>query len=210
MATEEQTKKLQQLYTLLNACEQRLKLVEHERNPIPHKGGIAPMGLFVPSVNQLRYAFRDALNEIVTGKAGGLDEAIIHAKRAVYDVYEVEYLYVRTKFSNFNYDYRFVELTLAIPVYAEWKATFDSMESKLAEVSIENREGYYDILIDEIAKLKEIVVRLESYRPDLNRALKQKQLQRVVLFIGVIAAVFTIIVNFSAVWGRIVAILAWK
>jgi hypothetical protein len=34
----------------------------------------------------------------VKGKAGGINEGIVHAKRAVYDVYEVEYLYVRTKF----------------------------------------------------------------------------------------------------------------
>ncbi len=167
------------------------------------------MGLFVPSVNQLRYAFRDTLNEIVKGMLGGLDEAIIHAQRAVYDVYEVSYLYVRTKFSNFNYDYRFVELTLAIPSYVEWKAAFDDIDSKLAKISIENRERYYEILSDEITKLKEIVVRLESYRPDLNRRLKRKQLQRIVLHFALVAALFTIIVNFKTVWEKMVAVFPW-
>jgi hypothetical protein len=209
VVTEEQAKKLEKLYTLLNICEQRLKQIEHERNPIPHKGGIAPMGLFVPSVNQLRYAFRDALNEIVRGKPGGLDEAIIHAQRAVYDVYEVSYLYVRTKFSNFNYDYRFVELTLTIPSYVEWKAAFDDIDLKLAKISIENRESYYEILVNEITNLKEIVVRLESYRPDLNRKLKWKQRQRIVLLIGAIAALFTITANFKAVWESVAAVLPW-
>jgi hypothetical protein len=209
MVTEEQEKKLVELYTLLNTCEQRLKQVEHQRNPIPHIAGVAPMGLFVPSVNQLRYALRDTLNELVKGKAGGINEGIVHAKRAVYDVYEVEYLYVRTKFRNFDYDYRFVELTLAIPSYVEWKATFDNMDSKLAAISIDNRENYYKVLIDEIAKLTEIVVRLESYRPDLNKQLKWKQRQRVVLVIGAIAALCTIIVNFNAVWEKIVAVLPW-
>jgi hypothetical protein len=51
MVTEEQEKKLVELYTLLNTCEQRLKQVEHQRNPIPHIAGVAPMGLFVPSTS---------------------------------------------------------------------------------------------------------------------------------------------------------------
>lgn len=161
------------------------------------------MGLFVPSVNQLRYAFRDALNEIVKGKSGGIDEAIIHAQRAVYDVYEVEYLYVRTKFSNFNYDYRFVELTLDIPSYVEWKAVFDNMERRLGEISIDNRGSYYNELVREIPQLKEIVVKLESYRPDLNRKLRSKQIQRIFLFIASMAALFTIIANFKTVWKTI-------
>lgn len=208
MITEEQARNLKTLHDLLNVCEQRLKQIEHERNPIPHKGAVAPMGLFVPSVNQLRYAFRDALDEIVKGKPGGISEAIIHAQRAVYDAYEVEYLYVRTKFSNFNYDYRFVELTLAIPSYAEWKTAFDDMERKLGEISIENRGSYYNEVVQKIPQLKEIVVKLESYRPDLNKKLRSKQLQRIFLFFASIAALFTIIANFRTVWETIVNIFS--
>lgn len=206
MITEEQKKKLETLYELLNDCEQRLKQVEHERNPIPHKGGVAPMGLFVPSVNQLRYALRDALNEIVKGKHGGLDEAIIHAKRAIYDVYEVEFLYVRTKFSNFNYDYRLMELSLVIPKYVEWKASFDSTKSKLDQISIENRDLYYEVLKPEITKLKGIVTQLESYRADLNKQLARRQRKRIFVTLTAAAALFTTIVHLRTILEWLIAL----
>lgn len=160
--------------------------------------------LLVPAVNQLRYAGKH-LTRIIAG-IGRPDEeirdTIKHCKRSIYDLHELEVIYLAEIFERFQSDYALVAISNDIlPGYNQIVQNFDDAIDFIGEIQENSREEYYKKCAAHVDTLRASYKAVKAARHPLNALMTQerkKANQTMLLYIGTIAAVCSAIIALIA------------
>lgn len=153
-------------------------------------------GLFVPPINELRYAgehiVRAATADNEEAANNEINQAEIHCKRAIADSSEISVLYALEKLQQFQKDYRVIPISEHIPAYQE----IIELGQKLQTLIIEKEKISVDEFFNEVNKWLPVLVEklseIEKSREILNKELKKKQRHSkqwlIATFIGIVAS----------------------
>jgi len=166
--------KYRELFSLYDLAENKIKIIEQLSNE----------GLFIPSVNQLRYAGQHTLLSILSDDENETEnniyEAKDHCKRAIYDALEIGIVYLLRNIELFHEDYRFITVTDVIPDYLEKLKRINEYKNIINNTSRQSISNNYEKLQDIFDDLNEIVKELEIARTELNK--KFNNWRRAILF----------------------------
>lgn len=149
-------------------AEQKMKLVE----------GIDD-DLYIPSVNELRYAGCHLSKATVApdfGTINGeLDKAKKHCKRAIYDALEVGITYYLETLRIFLDDYRTVVISPVIPDLSDAKRKISEIRDFITKPRDEDRAGFWEGCTDRFYAIQLISEEFENSRDELNKIKLQQE-----------------------------------
>ncbi len=152
-----------------------LDLFEQAETKIKNFELITSEGLFIPSINQLRYAgyhiVRSLLNDDEKELQAERVKAINHVKRAIYDIDESLLIYYIESAANFKEKYNDSGFTTEVVTdYPEKLAMLDEANKSIQQLREDNnnyqdREQFYQKLNPYLDKLSKIVAIFEQSAP---------------------------------------------
>lgn len=157
-------------------------------------------GVFVPAVNELRYAGSHAAQALRDGadSKAEYEDAIRHCKRACFDALDAQVQYALEECRQFSVDYSRVVVSTVIKEYTEEKVWLNKFKAKLRAKA--PKEEQWEFLESNISILLEIYARWDCGREELNKMLQDVNSKRwretvylVFGAIGTIAAVVTVV-----------------
>ena len=188
-----------------------LDLFEQAETKIKNFELITSEGLFIPSINQLRYAgyhiVRSLLNDDEKELQAERVKAINHVKRAIYDIDESLLIYYIESAANFKEKYNDSGFTTEVVTdYPEKLAMLDEANKSIQQLREDNnnyqdREQFYQKLNPYLDKLSKIVAIFEQSAPLIankqqdkdNQDLKNKRYFFIMAFIGIIGIIVALI-----------------
>ena len=160
---------IQRIRDLYNEAEVDLKSYGRENNR-----------LFVPGVNQLRYAGQHLVRALGAtdeqAARSNLDAAERHAQRALYDINDAAIQYHLAGITRIRTQY-FVNLNAIVPNYQEVVDAVSSARKNLERVSNEhkdNREQFYKEAREHVAKLHDAHEIMKDAIPDIAAEMKRQ------------------------------------
>ena len=135
--------------------------------------------LFIPSINQLRYAGYHVLaalvSEVPATKEEECRKAKSHCLRAIYDAYDNEINFTLSKINQFREDYKSIQILPTFPEYSQILVEARRAQSLLikARKSNDARRGYYSDARDVARSLRAAVCAIEDIREELNKVVAQ-------------------------------------
>lgn len=168
---EKVSKAFAEVRSYYEMAEQKMKLIE----------GIGD-GLYIPSVNELRYAgchlSRATVEIDVEVALEELDKALRHCKRAVYDALEVGITYYLETLRTFIDDYRHVVITSIIPDLAEGKIRISAIRDFITKPRDQERDEFWEGCTEHFLEIQQISTKFENSREELNKLALQQELER--------------------------------
>lgn len=158
--------------------------------------------LTLPAVNELRYAgyhisnFLD--NPALTDE---LNRAIGHCKRSIYDAYEASILYHIKEFRAFNDDYRTVVVSEVLADYNEIYYKITSILEFIRGIDKETKDEHYNACKQYHNDLKEVIMRLNAAREELNKKIKVERKKSFISIITTVVAILSLIIAIAAFFG---------
>lgn len=174
------------LDALFKKAELNIKGTEHQTNT-----------LFIPAINELRYAGHHLLRYLTDGDDDNLTSSQKHCKRAIYDAAEGPILKFLGDIAKFQDDYA-QEACVAeiIPNYIELLTKASKARDLVGEVQPESRDQYFESVKPHLDTLKDIVDILVVARPEINKRIHAEHAKNrkvnITIIIGVFAVIFAI------------------
>ena len=183
---------VQRIRDLYNEAEVDLKSYGREDNR-----------LFVPGVNQLRYAGQHLVRALGAADEqaarSNLDAAERHAQRALYDINDAAIQYHLAGITRIRTQY-FVNLNAIVPNYQEVVNAVRSARKNLERVSNEhkdNREQFYKEAREHVAKLHDAHEIMKDAIPDIAAEMKRQNDRTRLMRAGFWVAVIVLLLNFA-------------
>ncbi len=140
--------------------------------------------LYIPAVNELRYAGNHLLRCLTHNDIHAAEEELAranrHCKRAIYDAADAYCLFFLDEINTFKLDYKDVIISEIIPEYTNYLAKAREVKEFISSTKgVEENEGdshkiyNYDKAIEYAEQLKEIFDILEANRDELNKKIRQ-------------------------------------
>lgn len=153
-------------------------------------------GLFVPTVNQLRYVGRhlvDHLND-PADSAEQLRRAKGHCQRAIYDANDAHIQYSIEEIQNFINDFSGVQISDLFKDYPKMIKARNAAVKFLEQGRIDedNRELLYQASIQHKKSLEKFIENLPLVRDELNKRVESKRSAVITRYIGYALAVIAI------------------
>ena len=131
----------------------------------------------IPAMNELRYAGYHLLHALTDDSepvSEQMTKAINHCKRAAYEAAEAGQLSCLKKVSIFKNDYKSVVVSEVVPDWSQILADCDKFKSGISGARSQGDEkiNYFRIHMNAFGTLKEICVRLDHAREDLNKKMQ--------------------------------------
>jgi len=161
--------------------------------------------LLVPAVNQLRYAGKHLTRIIAAiGDPGEeVRDAVKHCKRSMYDLHELEVIFLAEVFERFQSDYALIVISDEIlPGYNQIVQNFDEAIDFIGAIQDSSREDYYQKCAVHVKTLRASYKTVKAARHPLNALMLQerkKAKQSQLMFIGTVAAVCSAIFALLAI-----------
>lgn len=155
---------------LMDQIDQIVKQTERRINHLE----TTAIGLDIPSINELRYALNHLLRYLNNDESGGKD-VLKHARRALYDCYETESLFLLDVFQTFETDYSTFPIQRFIPDYMAWARQSDELQEFMQATPRDNRENYYQQLEALLEKLRPVKSSLRAARQEINKEILELQ-----------------------------------
>lgn len=188
MSTQKQINQaeLEKLDALFKKAELSIKGTEHQTNT-----------LFIPAINELRYAGHHLLRYLTDGDDDNLISSQKHCKRAIYDAAEGPILKFLGDIAQFQDDYAEEAcVTEVIPNYIELLTKASKARDLVGEVQPATREQYFESVKPHLDTLKEIVDTLVVARPEINKRVKTERMKKrntnIAILLTALAAIFAI------------------
>ena len=148
-------------------------------------------GLYIPSINELRY-YGYHLNKAYETKdpAEQLEElkrAERHCQRASYDSLELALIGALKAISSFNAFYRTAAVTDVVKEYPALLVEVEQIKEYIANNSSDDRTEHYQECSEKLKRLKEISLLLECSRSSLNGKIRQTNIN---WGLQIVAAIF--------------------
>ena len=183
---------IQRIRDLYNEAEVDLKSYGRENNR-----------LFVPGVNQLRYAGQHLVRALGAtdeqAARSNLDAAERHAQRALYDINDAAIQYHLAGITRIRTQY-FVNLNAIVPNYQKVVDAVRSARKNLERVSNEhkdNREQFYKEAREHVAKLHDAHETMKDAIPDIASEMKRQNAKTRLMRAGIWLAVIALLLNFA-------------
>ena len=183
---------VQRIRDLYNEAEVDLKSYGREDNR-----------LFVPGVNQLRYAGQHLVRALGAtdeqAARSNLDAAERHAQRALYDINDAAIQYHLAGITRIRTQY-FVNLNAIVPNYQEVVNAVRSASKNLERVSNEhkdNREQFYKEAREHVASLHDAHEIMKDAIPDIAAEMKRQNDRTRLMRAGFWVAVIVLLLNFA-------------
>jgi hypothetical protein len=188
-----QKEKLDALVTLFEQAEQKIKTTEQ----------ITGEGIFIPSINELRYTGYHIVRSLQKedDSSEEINKATNHAKRAIYDIDEALLTYYLLKIQEFKERYkRSTSITEVVPDYSKKLVTINESNMAIQELrknkhSYQNRELLYKEYEPHIDKLKEIFIELEVSTEEINKKDEGKKRTLFLIILGILVTITIGIAN---------------
>lgn len=163
--------------------------------------------LFIPSVNELRYAGCHLSKSTVATDfetiKGELGKAKKHCKRAIYDALEVGITYYLERLRVFQEDYKTVVLSPIISDLSVIQAKIVEIRDFVAKPRGDDRADFWEGCTQYFYEIQQLSDKIENCREDLNKVLLQQAhdqrqythkliLRYVGIFVAVIALGYTV------------------
>ncbi|MGB7510565.1 MAG: hypothetical protein WBP54_04660 [Pelodictyon phaeoclathratiforme] len=151
--------------------------------------------LTMPAVNELRYAGYHISNYLEdTELLDELNRAVGHCKRATYDAYEASILYNIKEFRAFKEDYGTVVISEVLADYSHLHYRVTSILEFLRSIDKETKDQHYAACKQHHQELKDIIIRLDSAREELNKKIKIERKKSFVAIAGIAVAVLSSVI----------------
>lgn len=182
--------KIEFIRDLYDQAEDALKEIEHEA------------GLILPTVNQLRYCGRHLLDYFRNSKIDELDEACAHAKRAIYDAYDIAAQFYLKEVNDFLKDYKKVIFTDIVPDYRTILEDKSAAEDFLGSANSENnnREEQYPKLHQHLDNIKKHARTLNLMRPEMNKKKEQQRNTALGVWAGSLASIIAAAITIYSIF----------
>jgi hypothetical protein len=158
--------KIKEYVALFDEAEQGLKQSEM----------FSEIGVITPAINELRYTAKHIATALCKQDANVsnkcLDEAIIHAKRAIYDVYDAQIMFFVQMYHGFQNDYKDIPITEEIQNYNALNQEIKSIINSIGKENRENKEIYVDEKRKQLDRIKDIYENCVSARDELNKRVR--------------------------------------
>ena len=159
------------------------KKVEKAESHVNHLEGMAskgylPVGLDIPSINELRYAFHHLLRYL-TGDINGANDALKHVNRAIYDCYETESLYQFANFRDFETSNQDILMKDVFPDYLKWAGEFAALQDFINNTPKDIRERYYSELESILARVRPFATQVFGARQEILKLREEKERQKI-------------------------------
>ncbi len=152
--------------------------------------------LIIPAINELRYAGYHITKLINRPELSDeLTKAENHCKRAIYDAYEANILFLIAEVKTFKDDYRNTIINNIVPDYTEYQTQVKEIISFVQVTDKETKEEHYTKCLKYNQQLKKIVTKLDGAREELNKQIKLERRKSQLLIVGIVLAVLGIIAN---------------
>ncbi|MCY4595136.1 MAG: hypothetical protein OXC19_10105 [Bryobacterales bacterium] len=199
MGSSRDHERFQQVLSQYDTAESFIKAVEARQS-----------GVSLPAVNQLRYAghhlLRGLANENDEVYEKGLNDAVDHCQRAMYEASEAGIIYYLDLLKAFGEDYSEIPLGDAAPVHMRAKKLAGEVVNTLSQgrLNRESAEHQASEYMGMFEKLSEVVEDLELHRDELDKVLRShaQEARRFLL-----QTAFWIVMPIIAVAGVLVTIL---
>ena len=135
--------------------------------------GVDKKGLFIPAINELRYAGYHIADYIKSGSDSSVRKAISHCIRAEHDVYDCQITFFLRECQKFQDDYRTVVIAPVIP-------DFSNLNQRLQEVKsgMTSRDWDYEQTIERkrviTKEIGDIYYLFQASRDELNKLVAEK------------------------------------
>lgn len=180
--SEDLSSMYEELSSLFDKAEKSMKCIEHSE------------GLFIPTVNQLRYAGWHTKNFLVNHNTEELEKAKRHCQRAIYDACDARIQYCLKEIKDFNDDFPLTTKTEDFPEYLDMMKyqtetlkflndTKDNhsnsdalyIESQKASEELDKglRWNFYKECEEKTQKLEAFISNLPHVREELNKRTNQ-------------------------------------
>lgn len=183
--------KVESLSALFALAENTIKRIELRGN----------CGLFVPSINELRYVAYHLfalLNEEKPSSSAHWQKIENHINRAIYDGHEALILFELEDYQSFKKDYQLISVSEVVPHYLSLCKEAESIKRQIESSarSEDDRERDYAQIMPMVDKIKDINLTLDSAREELNKKSRQAQNERMRWLLGTIIALTGLIFAF--------------
>jgi hypothetical protein len=151
---------INKLYELFKEAETNIKLAELDGNN---------QGFSLPSINELRYAFKHLTIYLKEDRIEEFTECKAHVKRAICDALEMRILIGLERIKLFDSRYRFVSISPVIPNWIGLRRKLENAKETLA-FNDESKERIAT-LKDALESVKEVLETIEAAKSELNKNL---------------------------------------
>lgn len=172
---------INELYELFKEAETNIKLAELDGNS---------QGFSLPSINELRYAFKHLTIYLKEDKIEEFTECKAHIKRAICDALEMRIIISLERIRLFDSRYRFVSISPVIPNWIDLRRKLENAKESLA-FNDESKERI-TVLKDSLKSVKEVLETIEAARSELNKILFKRFFSVIGAIIAFLAACLTI------------------
>jgi hypothetical protein len=176
--TEEE---INELYKLFKEAETNIKLAELDGNC---------QGFSLPSINELRYAFKHLTIYLKEDRIEEFTECKSHVKRAICDALEMRIIVGLERIRLFDSRYKFVSISSVIPNWIDLRRKLENAKETLA-FNDESKDRI-DTLKEATANMKDVLETIEVAKSELNKNLFTRFFSIVGAAIAFLAACFTI------------------
>lgn len=133
-------------------------------------------GIDIPALNEIRYAFQHFLRALNGKGEENFANSLKHLKRAQYDCYQAEALFLGKQRVDFEGQYDSINLLDHIPDYLDWAAEYQTLREAAEHIS-DDREKYCDGLEAQLAIVRPIHRKLLVARQELRKVVNAHQLE---------------------------------
>jgi len=172
---------INELYELFKEAETNIKLAELDGNS---------QGFSLPSINELRYAFKHLTIYLKEDKLEEFTECKAHIKRAICDALEMRIIISLERIRLFDSRYRFVSISPVIPNWIDLRRKLENAKESLAFCD-ESKERI-TVLKDSLKSVKDVLETIEAARSELNKILFRRFFSVIGTIIAFLAACLTI------------------
>jgi hypothetical protein len=158
--------------------------------------------LTMPAVNELRYAGYHVSNYLEnTELLDELNRAVGHCKRAIYDAYEASILYNIKEFRAFKEDYGTVVISDVLTDYTNLHYRVTTILEFLRSIDKETKDQHYEACKQHHQELKDIVIKLDSSREELNKKIRIERKKSFVAIASIALAVLSAVIALVSYFG---------
>lgn len=164
-------------FSLILEIKEKAKIAEDyiNHNFEGKNNGHISEGLNIPSVNELRYALNHLLRYL-TGEQDHGHRALKHARRAIYDCYETEGIYLFASYQQFETENQDILLINGVfPNYLVWARKFLELKEFMTNTPKDCRDDYYENLEAKILDMRAFYYESRAARQEILKIRAEKE-----------------------------------
>jgi hypothetical protein len=183
-------KKYQEIQELYELAERKLKSIEH----LDHSG------VYIPSINELRYAGRHVLDSLISQEPKIIDDNVFeakdHCRRAIFDTMEIGICYYLHEIEMFENDYKYISISDVIPDFVALRQEIRGIQKFIANTSRRDQlADNYENAQRHFERLQIIMETFEASRPELQKKLNGWRWAILSTLIVILLAIITLILT---------------